>query len=72
MSELSSYMRGVRGKERMGAQVRQLQEAIAKRNDRIKELEAWIEQESDRSDTCVYDILLRICPGCRCVRGRKP
>ena len=50
MSELSSYMRGVRGKERMGAQVRQLQEAIAKRNERIKELEATITTMHNEAD----------------------
>jgi len=44
MSEFSEFKRGQRGKERMGAQVRQLQEAIIKRNGRIKELETLAEE----------------------------
>lgn len=34
--------------------------------DRIDELESWIRQEGDQTDTCVEPILGEICVGCRC------
>ena len=45
--------------------------ALGKRADlRIAELEHWITRYSDYSDHCVFDVLGRICNGCRC--HRKP
>lgn len=36
---------------------------------RIAELERWIEDEGERGDVCTFDILNRVCKGCRCKRA---
>lgn len=36
--------------------------------DRIDDLTATIEQLGAVSDTCTYDILRKVCEGCRCKR----
>ena len=40
------------------------------RENRIKDLEEWINQEGERHNTCTYDILnSTICAGCKCPRN---
>ncbi len=36
--------------------------------DEIEALREWIESEAERTDICTYNILGKICGGCRCER----
>ncbi len=35
---------------------------------RIAELEAWIKAEGEHNYTCTFNILNKVCDGCRCDR----
>jgi hypothetical protein len=37
----------------------------------IRRLKEWIRAEGQRNDTCTYDILHKVCEGCKCKRVRK-
>lgn len=47
---------------------RALANAIDFLQRRERALEQWIESEGDRNDTCTYNILKKVCAGCKCHR----
>lgn len=44
---------------------------IEKLKARIKELEDWIRQDGESTDTCTYHILKEVCSTCRCPRSKQ-
>lgn len=44
---------------------------INKLKSRIKELEAWIKEDGEHTDTCTFHILKEVCATCRCDKSDK-
>ena len=42
---------------------------VAALKARVAGLELWIREEANHNDTCSYDILHKVCDGCRCHRN---
>ena len=38
---------------------------------RIEHLENYINEEGERNGVCTFDILQRVCDGCKCEKGKK-
>lgn len=47
------------------------QATIAAMEKRIAELEEWVKSEGEHNDTCTFNILKKVCDGCRCGRREK-
>ena len=48
-----------------------LADLCEKKDKRIRELEEWLDDEAGRNSTCIYNILNKVCSGCKCERSRK-
>jgi hypothetical protein len=51
------------------ARIRELQAKLASAEKRAEAAEHWIERIGELQDICTYDVLGKVCKGCRCKRA---